>query len=493
MAEFFNDWINKPSYWFSKNVKDDLYLTNKYSFLLEYEIIYENPIINIIIYDQLPRHIYRNEYANHIIEYYLQKALTFVNKYKDNDDFIDNLNNNDWMFFMLPLRHTNIKENILFVIEKAWKLKEIPKKFLIATYEKANFKEELIQEKYESCNYDRSILDFKPPTNFIKHPNYNIGNFEIIGNLDKNNTIIVSLSGGVDSMICLLNIVDLYYNSYNIIAIHINYNNRTETEEEVKFLKNVCYYFNVKLYVRTINEINRHDCMKNDMRDIYEKYTKKIRFNSYKSFSDKKPIVVLGHNKDDAFENIMTNITNQNKYENLTGMEMYSEIDNIIFLRPLLHVSKNDIYKFAKEHNVPYLKNSTPDWSQRGKIRNLIVPALDNWDKRTIKGFYNLAEIIKEYDLNLKNSIQNFKPEIITDVNNINLSILYWRSGIFKLFNKYTSNKSLKSLIIRLELFIKNYDKIDLNKYFKIIISNEIKLEICKVKNNKVIIMLFDK
>jgi tRNA(Ile)-lysidine synthetase-like protein len=493
MAEFFNDWINKPSYWFSKNVKDDLYLTNKYSFLLEYEIIYENPIINIIIYDQLPRHIYRNEYANHIIEYYLQKALTFVNKYKDNDDFINNLNNNDWMFFMLPLRHTNIKENILFVIEKAWKLKEIPKKFLIATYEKANFKEELIQEKYESCNYDRSILDFKPPTNFIKHPNYNIGNFEIIGNLDKNNTIIVSLSGGVDSMICLLNIVDLYYNSYNIIAIHINYNNRTETEEEVKFLKNVCYYFNVKLYVRTINEINRHDCMKNDMRDIYEKYTKKIRFNSYKSFSDKKPIVVLGHNKDDAFENIMTNITNQNKYENLTGMEMYSEIDNIIFLRPLLHVSKNDIYKFAKEHNVSYLKNSTPDWSQRGKIRNLIVPALDNWDKRTIKGFYNLAEIIKEYDLNLKNSIQNFKPEIITDVNNINLSILYWRSGIFKLFNKYTSNKSLKSLIIRLELFIKNYDKIDTNKYFKIMISNEITLEICKVKNNKVIIMLFDK
>ena len=45
-------------------------------------------------------------------------------------------------------------------------------------------------------------------------------------------------------------------------------------------------------------------------------------------------------------------------------------------LRSLLNVSKNNIYQFVQKHNIPYVKNSTPEWSQRGKIRNNIVPVL---------------------------------------------------------------------------------------------------------------------
>jgi tRNA(Ile)-lysidine synthase TilS/MesJ len=175
--------------------------------------------------------------------------------------------------------------------------------------------------------------------------------------------------------------------------------------------------------------------MKNDMRDIYEKYTKKIRYNSYKSVSE-NPIVILGHNKDDAFENILTNITYRNKYENLTGMDTITKIDNITFIRPLLDVSKDEIYKFAKDHNISYLKNSTPDWCQRGKIRNHVVPCLNNWDSRTINGMFNLSEVLKEYDMILKNIINDFNDNQIFNIDNINLSLLYWRSGIFKLFTK---------------------------------------------------------
>jgi len=490
MEEFYLDWINNSSYWFSKTDEIDNYITKKYSSLLEIDYTFLNPIVQIIIYDQLPRHFFRKEIANHVIDYYLQKALAIVNYYKDDDSFVNNLDFKDWMFFMLPLRHSNEKANIFYVIEKAWQLKEIPKKFLIATYEKAKFKEELLPEINEACKYNRSILDHRATTNFIKNPTYHIGNFSIISDYEYNQTIIVSLSGGVDSMICLLNMVDLYYDKYNIVAVHINYNNRSETVEEVKFLKNVCYYFNIKLYVRKISEINRNKCMKNDMRDIYESYTKKIRYNSYKSVSE-NPIVILGHNKDDAFENILTNITYRNKYENLTGMDIITKIDNITFIRPLLDVSKDEIYKFAKDHNISYLKNSTPDWCQRGKIRNHVVPCLNNWDSRTINGMFNLSEVLKEYDMILKNIINDFNDNQIFNIDNINLSLLYWRSGIFKLFTKYPSHKSLKSLIERLELFKKYYNKNDLHKYTKIIITRDIILEICKLKDNKAHIRMF--
>jgi tRNA(Ile)-lysidine synthase TilS/MesJ len=222
--------------------------------------------------------------------------------------------------------------------------------------------------------------------------------------------------------------------------------------------------------------------MKNDLRDVYESYTKRIRFNSYKALSvGKIPTIILGHNKDDCFENILTNISYNCKYENLIGVEYSSIIDDINFIRPLINVSKDDIYKFANAHNLPYLKNSTPTWSQRGKIRADIIPVLNKWDNRIISGLFNLNDILKDYNEVLKTSIQNFKEIEIDKIENLNMSKLYWKHGIFKLFKIYISNKSIESLIQRLELW-KN-KQIDINKQTKIIVSKSITIIIIKRKN----------
>lgn len=219
--------------------------------------------------------------------------------------------------------------------------------------------------------------------------------------------------------------------------------------------------------------------MCNDMRDIYESYTKKIRFNCYKKFG-KIPTVILGHNKDDCFENILTNIAYNSKYENLRGIEYSTIIDNINFIRPLINVSKNDIYKFAITHNLPYLKNSTPNWSQRGKIRMEIIPALMNWDNRIIDGLFNLSEVMKNYNEILKKSIENFNEIEIGKIEDLNTSKLYWKHGIYKLFNFHITNKSLLALITRLELWKTKYNSIDLNKKTLIIVSNNLTITIIK-------------
>ena len=121
--------------------------------------------------------------------------------------------------------------------------------------------------------------------------------------------------------------------------------------------------------------------------------------------------------------------------------------------------------------NIPYLNNSTPEWSQRGKIRSSVVPVLEKWDKRIIGGLFDLSDVLRDLHLNLKSSINNFN-EYHKDINleNFNLSLLYWKYGIFKLYNTYPSNKSLISLIERFKLWKSNYDKLELHKKTKIII-----------------------
>lgn len=485
MNNFYDDWIGRKEYWFCQNDENDKYLSETYGDLID-EYSYDiqlKPILGILIYDQLTRHYYRNEYNNHILIYFNRKALEIANKHKT-ELFIKHLNINDWSFYMLVYRHSNIRENILFVMNECWKLtSSIPKNFIKATYTRANFNEELDYYNYP-VDFDRNILDNNPLNEIEKQQLYKIGKFEKI-NTD---LIIISLSGGVDSVVCLYNIHNYYKENENIkiVAIHINYNNREEVEEEVKFLRCLCSHLDIDLYVRKISEINRHKCMINDLRDIYEAYTKKVRFNSYKKLQDgyKRSVVIMGHNKDDCLENILTNIAYNNKYENLIGIEYESIIDNITFVRPLIDIFKNDIYKFANKHNLPYLKNSTPNWCQRGKIRNEVLPILEKWDNRIIDGLFNISSILKNYNGILNKSIENFKITEIGDIETLNLSELYWKYGIHKLFNLYISNKSLKSLIERLELWKNKYHNIDINKKTTIIINKNINMIIIKRINN---------
>jgi hypothetical protein len=214
---FIKEWFNNSKWWFSKTKEIDNYIINKYEYLLDLEenITNENFLSYIVLYDQLPRHIFRNQDANHIILYFLNKAIDIINKYKNQTN---NLNEIEWIFFMLPLRHTNIKENILYVLNEAWNNKflnnnkSLLKEFIIATYKKANFSEEL-NEKI-SLTFNDNILDYNPlqkiNLNFKNHDLEN-HNFNLIDKYIKKIGII-SLSGGVDSMICLVYCIVTYPN-----------------------------------------------------------------------------------------------------------------------------------------------------------------------------------------------------------------------------------------------------------------------------------------
>ncbi len=310
MNNFYNFWMTNRNYWFNQNDIFDNDISSKYGYLIDdHNSNQNNPIIEILIYDQLTRHYYRKEDSKHIITYFNRKALKIALDNK-NDNFINNLNYDDWCFYILVFRHTNEKEHLLFAMDQA--LKRGNKTFIKATFNRANFNEDLevynyYDDYYNYISFDSSILDIwnDDYDYYDDHPK----TFEIIGDysqlsLNTNNKIIVSLSGGVDSISCLYSCVQLFGN-LRVIAIHINYNNRKETADEVNFLIWICNKLKVKLYVRTIYEIKRQYSIDNDMREVYETYTKRVRFNSYRKVhelennSSKLPIIILGHNKDD--------------------------------------------------------------------------------------------------------------------------------------------------------------------------------------------------
>ena len=266
-------------------------------------------------------------------------------------------------------------------------------------------------------------------------------------------------------------------NTINMCAVHIDYLNRPECLEEEEFLTQWCSHLGIPLYIRRITEIQRKQAMDNNLRETYERYTRNVRYATYKyvwehylhnSSDAGVPLVILGHNKDDCIENIFTNITHQAKHDNLSGMSVYSEQDSIAFLRPLLNITKKEIYVFSRHYNIPHLHNSTPSWSMRGQIRDVIRPALENWDKSSITGLIelsnNMAELYQLMDIQIEellrkckcnenctdNSTENCYGAWETRLELVQTSLLFWKGFLNKLTNIVPSMKSLKAFIEQL-------------------------------------------
>lgn len=216
------------------------------------------------------------------------------------------------------------------------------------------------------------------------------------GKRNTHDKLCVSLSGGVDSMV-LLSALSKYRDQtrnyktvkqFELTAVHINYNNRETCDEEVRFVQMYCELLDVPLTVRHITEMKRQ---RDDTRHEYETFTKNIRFEEYEKQGCP---ILLGHNYEDTIENILSNIASKKKYENLKGMMPLTIQKNVIVMRPLLHVSKTDIYAYAEEHGIAHLPDSTPVWSRRGKLRDHVIPVLQNYEPQILKGLTALSEYV---------------------------------------------------------------------------------------------------
>jgi len=76
----------------------------------------------------------------------------------------------------------------------------------------------------------------------------------------------------------------------------------------------------------------------------------------------------------------------------LSGMGPVGKVEGVTVWRPLLPLEKEAIYDYAHKFGVPYFKDTTPHWSTRGKLRNHLIPLLqDVYGQGCMTNLSNLA------------------------------------------------------------------------------------------------------
>ena len=575
IEDLYDYWFTNPDIWFGCTEQIDRMLAEKYD---EYILVYNNVqykldnkkylIGLIILYDQIVRHINRVIPNKYSIDFNNKVAINISQQVYS--IYKDLLNPDEFAFVMLPFRHSKKPENIFMVVKETW-----------VNIEKSNTVSDSVTElkykKFLKATYDKYIEQVNDLNNLVKYDNVtDINSFiisehsdvldvkclesmeqivisnDFIKNEIKDNTydnfifniidiqkrqpnifpLILSISGGVDSMICsfLLKKAKIKFT-----CVHINYFNRKESMGEEEFVIKWCKFLQIPLYVRRIEEINRPMCMQYGLRELYENYTRDIRYGSYLNSiigldidsdededSDKKRMVnvILGHNKDDCFENIITNIASKSKYENLYGMDPITRITHkdeyINFLRPMLGINKDQIYEFAHKYNIPYLFDSTPKWSSRGKIRDIVRPCLHNFNSNLVNGIFGIQQVLKEslemmdllietwtekilenidkksIDKKIKviaESKNNVKPvyNIEISINKLIKSKIFW-SKLFVKLNIKASSRSLDEYLSKLNRLYDTFDKLEVNNLERYQINSVTQIKFLKTRTNKLII-----
>ena len=434
-----NFWLNNKQLWFNCSDTDDKHVSDLFEKHIEDDAKMLMSEEKVLLYDQFARHYYRGEQANHINMYFSVKAIE-ITEQKIPINLFDKYPNTLWVWMMMPYRHRGHTDDILKVIALCWlKVNNVNirnnytdyhciKRFLRASY--MSLTHNINIEKQDAFSFQKEQLKYQnykhildnsfilPTLSSIDHPIYKSIKKNITQYIPDHATkkVLLMLSGGVDSMVCMHVLSQIP--NFNFQIFHINYKNRGEdSDDEEYFIKSWCMYHGIHLYVKTFPEIQRKECMDHGLRDLYETYTKNAKMDFIKGFD----YVILGHNKDDTTENILTNILKKQKLgKQLTGMNILSESKHIF--RPMLEISKTDIFKYAHIFKIPYFKNSTPSWSQRGKIRDSVIPALNAWDSGFSDSLNYLADYMSELDSVKDMYVENFLKDNY-DENNMILTL----------------------------------------------------------------------
>jgi tRNA(Ile)-lysidine synthetase-like protein len=273
--------------------------------------------------------------------------------------------------------------------------------------------------------------------------------------------IVISLSGGVDSMVIAAVLAQMQRNGgyphLHLVAAHIDYANRPESSAEADYVQHYCreYWSGTLHYVcRRIDQVTRGVTA----RDEYERIAREIRFAFYRDtvqsclahvaaawVQDRNDPaapglaasdvgVVLGHHRGDLRENVLSNAHKGCGPLDLSGMTATSSNDGVTLYRPLLTLEKTAIFDFAHTYGVPYFKDTTPHWSTRGKLRHKLLPLLEEiYGEGSMNNLSNLAVASDECRaLMHKLMIQPFMDRIVYQPMGISLPTDPWKDqGLF--------------------------------------------------------------
>ena len=229
-----------------------------------------------------------------------------------------------------------------------------------------------------------------------------IKSFILEHNLIEDEVVICATSGGVDS-VSLINI--LHNLGYKTVLAHVNHHKRIESEMEEKAMKELALKLNVPFEVLEYH----YDGIDNFHNDSHN-----ARYNFFKSLCIKynTKTIASAHHLDDQIETILMKIMEGSNLYGYGGISISYNDGFYKVIRPLLCVTKDELYDYAKKNNLVYFEDSSnhEDDFLRNRLRHHVIPYLK-------KECSDLGKKTLEYNIQVKEAFDYIRKDSIKYLN----------------------------------------------------------------------------
>ncbi len=245
-------------------------------------------------------------------------------------------------------------------------------------------------------------------------------------------SVIVACSGGPDSMALLSLVVKLKKeNDIKVIVAHINHNVRSESESEKDFVYNYCVSNDLIFEYMKIENYDGYN-FENEARDRRYSFFDEL-VNKYSC-----KYVLTAHHGDDLMETILMRIVRGSSLKGYSGFSRISNREGYSIIRPLIHMTKDEILEYDKLNGIDYVIDKTNflDVHTRNRYRKYILPDLKKEDINVHDKFYKFSNMLSEYDSFIDRYVDSLSDVFVDGVLNISKLLKLDKIIIFRIINR---------------------------------------------------------
>lgn len=207
--------------------------------------------------------------------------------------------------------------------------------------------------------------------------------------------VVVAVSGGVDSVVLLDRLVKELGNEKVVVA-HLHHGLREESNEELTMVANMSKNYGVTFEYKKLDVYGY--CAKKGV--SMETGARELRYNFFNEVMDKygTKTLVIAHHGDDLVETMSMRLVNGTSLNGLIGMRDIFKDGDIVKVRPLLDVTKAELYKYAEEEGLEWAEDVTNHDQEikRNRYRSVLLPFAKGENSQVHLAFNRLSEELAE-------------------------------------------------------------------------------------------------
>ena len=183
---------------------------------------------------------------------------------------------------------------------------------------------------------------------------------------------LIAVSSGPDSMALLQMCIDA---GIDCTVAHVNYHHRPEADEEENYIRSFCVERGISIFVHNDPFVYTGN---------FEAAARELRYRFFVEIVRREGFqgVLIGHHQDDLLETYIMQ-ESKNIVPEYYGLREEMLMHGVLFKRPLLQMTKEELVTYCKEHELRYYIDVTnlSDEYTRNQIRHQIVELMTSFER----------------------------------------------------------------------------------------------------------------